>query len=51
VSVPLVFEGRVHGALAVAGPAHRVSRDRCESELVEELFAAANDVELNLAYS
>jgi DNA-binding IclR family transcriptional regulator len=51
VSVPLVFEGRVHGALAVAGPAHRVSRERCESDLAEELFAAANDVELNLAYS
>ena len=51
VSVPLQFEEEVRGALAIAGPAHRVTRERCESDLVERLFAAANDVELNLAYS
>jgi DNA-binding IclR family transcriptional regulator len=51
VSVPLRYEEEVLGALAIAGPAHRVSRERCESELVERLFASANDVELNLAYS
>ncbi len=50
VSVPLCHEEEVHGALAIAGPAHRVTRERCESEFVEELFASANDVELNLAY-
>lgn len=50
VSVPLRFEEEVRGALAIAGPAHRVSRERCESEFAEQLFASANDVELNLAY-
>ncbi|WP_372910537.1 IclR family transcriptional regulator [Salinigranum sp.] len=50
VSVPLRYEERVRGALAFAGPAHRVTRERCESELVERLMASANDVELNLAY-
>jgi IclR family acetate operon transcriptional repressor len=51
VSVPLIFEDEVHGALAIAGPAHRVSRDRCETELAEQLFGFANDIELRLAYS
>lgn len=50
IGVPLVFEGELHGAIAIAGPAHRVTRERCESELAEALFAARNDVELNLAY-
>lgn len=50
VSVPLRFEEEIQGALAIAGPAHRVTRERCETELAERLFAAANDVELNLAY-
>ncbi|WP_313696149.1 IclR family transcriptional regulator [Halorarum halobium] len=50
VAVPLVFEESVHGALAVAGPAHRVSRERCETDLAERLRASTNDVELNLAY-
>lgn len=50
IGVPLVFEGELHGAIAIAGPAHRVTRERCESDLAEALFAARNDVELNLAY-
>lgn len=50
VGVPIVFEGRVLGALSVAGPAHRLTTERCENELVETLFAAVDDVELNLAY-
>ena len=50
VGVPLLFEEEIHGALAVAGPAHRVSRERCEDELAERLKASTNDVELNLAY-
>lgn len=33
VAVPLLFEGTVLCALSVAGPAHRVTRERCESEL------------------
>jgi DNA-binding IclR family transcriptional regulator len=51
VAVPLLFDEEVQGALAIAGPAHRVTRDRCEEELAEQLFAARNDIELNLVYS
>lgn len=51
ISVPLLFDERVQGALAIAGPAHRLTRERCETELSEELFAARNDIELNLVYS
>jgi DNA-binding IclR family transcriptional regulator len=51
VGVPLVFEGEVKGALSIAGPAHCMGRDRCETELVDRLFAARNEVELNLAYT
>ena len=51
VAVPLLFDEEVQGALAIAGPAHRVTRDRCEEELSEQLFAARNDIELNLVYS
>lgn len=50
VGVPLVHGGTVKGALAIAGPAHRVTRERCEEELAELLWAATNDVTLNLAY-
>ena len=51
VAVPVVFEDEVRGSLAVAGPAHRVGRERCENEIAERLFASADDVELNLAYA
>lgn len=50
VGVPVVHEGVVRGSLAIAGPAHRVTRERCEDELAEKLWAATNDVTLNLAY-
>lgn len=50
VSVPLLFEERVRGAIAVAGSAHRVTENRCKSELAEHLFASTNDIELSLAY-
>ena len=50
ISVPLLFENEVCGALAVAGPAHRVTEERCRSELADQLRAARNDFELNLAY-
>lgn len=50
VGVPVTFEETVQGALAIMGPAHRMSRERCEGELADILLAAANDVELNLAY-
>jgi len=51
VGVPLVFEDAVKGALTIAGPAHRLTEERCETELAERLQAAANDVELAIAYN
>lgn len=51
ISVPLLYEDEIKGSLAVAGPAHRVSRERCETEIIDQLFASTNDVELNLAYA
>lgn len=51
VGVSVRHEGAIEGALAVAGPAHRVTRERCESELVDKLVAAVNDIEVNLAYA
>lgn len=50
VAVPLLFDGGVRGALSIAGPAHRVTRERCESELVDLLSASRNEIELTLAY-
>lgn len=49
VGVPLVYEGTVRGALAVAGPAHRVTDERIEA-YADRLLAASDDVELHLAY-
>ena len=51
ISVPLLYEDEIKGSIAVAGPAHRVSRERCETEILDQLFASTNDVELNLAYA
>ncbi|MGB9965591.1 IclR family transcriptional regulator [Halobacterium sp. CBA1126] len=51
LAVPLRYEDELVGSLAVAGPAHRVSRERCETDLLEALRASTNDIELNLAYA
>jgi DNA-binding IclR family transcriptional regulator len=50
VAVPLVSQNEVKGALSVAGPTYRVSRRRCEGELLDRLQAAADDIGLSLAY-
>lgn len=50
VAVPLISQDTVEGALAVAGPTYRVSRERCEGELFERLRAAADDIGLSLLY-
>ncbi|RJT07914.1 IclR family transcriptional regulator [Halococcus sp. IIIV-5B] len=50
IGVPLIFEGEIQGALSVAGPAHRLSEERCQSELFEQLRAVTDEIELNLAY-
>ncbi|WP_096389756.1 IclR family transcriptional regulator [Halopenitus persicus] len=50
VAVPLISQDTVRGALAVAGPAYRVDKERCEGELLDRLRAAADDIGLNLVY-
>ncbi|PSQ03627.1 IclR family transcriptional regulator [Halobacteriales archaeon QS_6_71_20] len=49
-AVPLLSDDEVQGALAVAGPAHRMDRERCAGEIADSLRAAADDVEVSLAY-
>ncbi|QCS42501.1 IclR family transcriptional regulator [Natrinema versiforme] len=51
VAVPVVRDGSVLGALAVAGPSHRLNGDRLESEVPNMLLTAANELELNITYS
>ncbi|WP_227355808.1 IclR family transcriptional regulator [Haladaptatus salinisoli] len=50
VGVPLIFDGEIQGALSIAGAAHRFTQDQREQELAEYLLAAADDIEVNLAY-
>ena len=49
--MPLLYEDEIQGSIAVAGPAHRVSEERCKTEILDALIASTNDVELNLAYA
>lgn len=51
IAVPLLYEDEIQGSIAVAGPAHRMDRERCETEVLDALIASTNDVELNLAYT
>lgn len=50
VGVPLLVDGEIQGALSVAGPAHRMPKERCEGEVLDRLRAATNDIDLTLAY-
>ena len=50
VGVPLTVDGAVQGALSVAGPAHRLSTERCEGAVLDRLRAATNEIDLTLAY-
>ncbi|MGQ4557581.1 IclR family transcriptional regulator domain-containing protein [Halobellus sp. GM3] len=50
IGVPLTVDGTVQGALSVAGPAHRMSRERCESEVLDHLRAATDEIDLTIAY-
>ena len=46
VGVPLIVNGEVQGALSVAGPAHRMTNERCEGAVLDRLQAATNDIDL-----
>ncbi|KOX95450.1 MULTISPECIES: IclR family transcriptional regulator [Halorubrum] len=50
IGVPLTFEGEIQGALSIAGPAHRLSKERCKGEVFDQLRAATDEIEMNLAY-
>jgi len=50
VGVPLTVDGEVQGALSVAGPAHRMPKERCEGEVLDRLRAATDEIDLTLAY-
>lgn len=43
-------DGRVFGALSIAGPAHRFKGERLEETIPDLLLGAANELELNLEY-
>jgi IclR family acetate operon transcriptional repressor len=50
VGVPLTVDGEVQGALSVAGPAHRMPKERCEGAVLDGLRAATDEIDLTLAY-
>jgi DNA-binding IclR family transcriptional regulator len=52
VAVPVTgHEGDVLGAFAVAGPIHRLTNERFETELPDLVRSVVNELELNLAHS
>lgn len=51
VGVPVRVDDEVIGALSVSGPSHRLKGEWFEEELPNLLLGAANELELNIAYS
>ena len=52
VAVPVTRpDGDVLGAFAVAGPTHRITGERFETEIPDLVRSVVNELELNLAYS
>ena len=51
VAVPLVPEDTVIGACSVAGPRHRMPRNRLDDEIVGMLLSVVNELELNINHS
>ncbi|MFC4248413.1 IclR family transcriptional regulator [Natribaculum luteum] len=41
-------ENRIHGAISVSGPAHRLSEERLQTELKQKVLGAANELEINI---
>lgn len=46
VGAPVVVDDRVVAAIAVAGPANRITRDRIEDDVVGKVLGTANEIEL-----
>lgn len=51
VAAPIIVRDRILGAISVAGPAKRLSGSRFRSELPDKVQAAANTIELEVAYT
>lgn len=51
VSVPILSEGDISGALSVSGPVSRMDQERIDGEILPELRRAANIIELNQTHS
>lgn len=51
VGAPIVHDGRVDGALSVAGPADRLRDSYFEEELPDLLQGTVNEIELRLTYN
>ncbi|ADD07481.1 IclR family transcription regulator (plasmid) [Natrialba magadii ATCC 43099] len=50
VAAPIVLQDEVYGAVAVAGPARRLTETYFREELPNLLLGAANEIELKLTY-
>jgi DNA-binding IclR family transcriptional regulator len=50
VSSPILCDGEVQGALAIAGPSSRLKNDTVIEQITDELENAANIVELNIKH-
>lgn len=50
-AVPVNSPDGVFGALGVSGPAHRMDRERFESEIPDLLLGSANELELRIKYT
>lgn len=48
VGAPIVVDDEVVAAIAVAGPANRITRERLEDEVLGKILATANEIELVL---
>lgn len=51
VATPLFHDGGVVGAISVTGPTSRMSRERIDGEIKQQLRNAKNIIELNLSHS
>jgi len=50
ISVSVVDDNRVLGALSVAGPSHRLASPEATEEIIDLLLGIANELELNLEF-
>lgn len=51
IAAPIICDGTVRGALAMGGPAVRISGERFEEELPERVREASNKVEIEAAHA